>query len=73
MKIYLIEITNTASGTAYAMNEKTNKTQAEMTLHQVFASAIANPDVDSCLCIIMDNAGNIYQKEFWGRDSEIET
>lgn len=69
MKFYLIEISNTNSGTAAAMTEKTDHTQALMSLHQVFASAMANSNVSSCYCKVIDNAGNNYEEEFWSRDS----
>lgn len=44
---YLIEKATTTQGTAKAITDKSDLTSATMALHQVMASAMANPDVES--------------------------
>ena len=64
---YLIEISNTTSGIAKAIYDKDSLDAASMQLHQTFASAMANEDVSSCLCMIIDGHGNTQRYEYWER------
>ena len=66
---YLIEISETATGTAKAITEKASRTEAKMALHQTFASAMANNAVDSCLCIVIDAHGATQAYEYWQREA----
>lgn len=75
MHIYLIEITKMQDGTiAKAIWEKTNIDDARMAFHQTLASAIANLNVEACLCMITDECGNEYKdlKEYWSREPQEE-
>lgn len=69
---YLIEITNTNSGIAKTITEKNSLNLATMNLHQVLASAMANENVVSCMCMIIDAIGTIKRYEYWEREAELE-
>lgn len=65
---YLLELTKTASqGTASAVWDKADTDEALATLHAVFASAMINPDVQSCLCMIIEPNGAVVRNEYWVR------
>lgn len=64
---YIIEKSVTTEGTAKAINEQSDYDLAVMQLHQVMASAIANPIVKTALCIIMDERGATKKAEYWER------
>lgn len=66
---YLIEISDTASGVAKAITEKTSLDSAYMTLHQTLASAMANEQVHSCMCMVIDAVGAVQRYEYWERAS----
>lgn len=67
---YFIEITTTTNGTAKAITEKSSLQEAEMQLHQTLASAMANPDVSSCVVMIIDSRGAVQRYEYWERPDE---
>lgn len=65
---YLLEVSKTASqGTASALHENNDSDEALATLHAVFASAMINPDVQSCLCMIIEPNGAVIRNEYWVR------
>ena len=67
---FLIEISDTSSGIAKAIWEKTDLTAATMQLHQTLASAMANSAVRSCVCMVIDAQGAIMRSEYWEREAE---
>ena len=68
MKFYLIEISNLKDGTEpKAVWAKDNYDTAQMQYHQTLASAMANQNVVSCLCQIIDGKGKVYMSQFWER------
>ena len=64
---YLIEKTETASGPAAAIWEKTDTNAAIMALHSTFASAMANDAVLNCLCMVIEANGAVVRSEYWRR------
>ena len=65
---FLIEVTtSTSQGTAQAIWAKENEDAALSNLHMTFASAMANPDVTSCLCVIITPNGAVLRNEYWIR------
>ena len=66
---YFIEIQNTTSGVAKAITEKATLLDAEMQLHQTLASAMANSDVSSCMCMIVNGRDAVQRFEFWERSN----
>jgi hypothetical protein len=69
---YLIEKATTTQGTAKAITDKSDLTSATMALHQVMASAMANPDVENVLAMIIDDTGAVQRHEYWVRNGESE-
>ena len=67
---YLIEITDTNSGVAKAITSKSDITTAIMSLHQVLASAMANANVSSCACLVLDAKGTVQRYEYWEREND---
>ena len=67
---YLIEKTVTTEGTAKAIWDKETETDALVGLHQTCASAMSNPDVTSCLCMIINESGAVMRHEYWQREVE---
>lgn len=65
---YLIEKTVTTSGTAKAIWDKDTLDLATSQLHQTLASAMVNPDVSSCLCMVMDERGVVVRHDYWERE-----
>ena len=65
--MYLIEVSVTTSGTAKAITSKTDLDAALMSLHQTMASAMANANVSSCLCMVIDQYGAVIRNEYWAR------
>ena len=69
MKYFLTEISflndDTTAQAVYALDDATN---AEMRYHQTLASAMANPNVKSMLCFIMDENGYTLRQEKWNRE-----
>lgn len=65
----VIEISRTQSATARAMTPKATFDDALMVLHQAMASAIANGNVLSIVCEIMDDDGNIRKRDDWERQT----
>lgn len=61
---YFIEISNVTNGTAKAITEKPGLQEAEMQFHQTLASAMANPDVSSCMVMIIDSRGAVQRYEY---------
>lgn len=60
MRHYIIEATVMKDGscpTAIHLNEDLNK--ATMQFHQILASSMANDKVQSCLCMVINEYGNI--------------
>ena len=66
---YVIEATETTSGTAKAITEKDNIDEAFMLHWQVLASAVANVNASACLCMIVNTDGNPIRKEHWVRQA----
>lgn len=64
---YLIEITTTGDGVAKAIWDKNTLDDAYMQLHQTFASAMANQNVQNCMCMVIDNKGVTMRHEYWER------
>lgn len=64
---FLVEITSTNAETAKAVWEKSSIDEATMALFQTMASAIANINVRSALCMIIDKTGVIHRSEYWER------
>lgn len=65
---FLLEIsTSTSQGTAQAIWAKDDEDAALSTLHMTFASAMANPDITSCLCMIIAPNGSVLRNEYWAR------
>ena len=55
---YFIEIDETAGGIAKAITGKATLQEAEMQFHQTLASAMANSNVSSCMCMIIQIQDN---------------
>ena len=67
-KYFLVEITFLNDGSVpKAIYEIADPIAAEMQYHQTFASGMANPDVTSILCFIMDENGYTLRQEKWTR------
>ena len=65
---YLIEKTVSNGASAKAIWEKETIDLALMQLHQVLASAMANQNVSSALCMVIDERGNVVRPaEYWER------
>ena len=64
---YVIEIVSTKDGTAKAITEKPTQDEAVMLLHQVFSSAMANADANSCACLVVTGTGEVLRDEYWSR------
>ncbi len=67
---YLIEIADTKAGVAKAITDKESLDAAYMTLHQTLASAMANADVNSCMCMVINGQGAVQRYEYWERAAE---
>ena len=57
MKFYVVEISTTAEGTAKAVTEKADFNEAKMLYHQILASMMANANVTTGICTIIDGEG----------------
>ena len=64
---YLIEISNANGTIAKAIWDKNTLDEATMQLHQTLASAMANENVSSCLCEIINEKGAVQRHEYWAR------
>ena len=66
---YLIEVTDTKSGIAKAITDKSTLNDATMQLHQTLASAMANSNVNSCMAMVIDAHGSVQRYEYWEREA----
>ncbi|MBO7667766.1 MAG: hypothetical protein J6T26_04820 [Firmicutes bacterium] len=64
---YVIEITIVSGTAAKAVWDKESLEAAKMQFHQTLASAMANPNVSSCLCMVIDGRGAVINCEYWER------
>ena len=64
---YLIEVSDTTSGVAKAIYDKSTLDDATIQLHQTLASAMSSENVNSCLVMIIDRTGAVQRHEFWER------
>lgn len=64
---YLIEVSDTTSGTAKAIWDKPSLDSATMALHQTMASAMANENALSCLCMVISEKGETLRFDYWER------
>ena len=64
---YLIEISVSGGVPAKAVWDKSTQDEAIMQMHQTLASAMSNPSVTSCLCIVIDGRGMTIRNEYWER------
>ena len=65
---YLVEITDVNGDVAKAIWDKPNLDSAVMALHQTMASAMANANARSCLCIVINDKGATLRFDFWERE-----
>ena len=67
---YLVEISVVNGTAAKAVWDKASMDAAVMQLHQTMASAMANANASSCLCMVIDDHGAVYRHEYWERAEE---
>ena len=67
---YLIEKTETTSGTAAAIWEKVDVDTAVIGLHTTLASAMSNDTVKNCLCMVIEPNGAVLRSEYWIRPEQ---
>ena len=66
MKYLLLERTLLSDGTTpQAVWTKESFKDAIMQLHQTLASAMANANVVSCLCMVITEEGEVLRKEYY--------
>lgn len=68
---YLIEISTTNEGVAKAIWDRETLDLATMQLHQTLASAMANENVQSCLCMVINSKGDTQRYDYWERTNEL--
>lgn len=68
MRFFVTEISSTEGGTASAVHSALSLDNAKMLYHQILASAYANVNVYYALVTIMDEFGNIIEKDRFSRD-----
>jgi len=69
---YLIEIVTLQDSVAKAIWEKSSMEEAVQSFHQTIASAMANDNAISCLCMVIDECGKVHRSEYWSRETEEE-
>ena len=66
MKFFVEEITTLKNGdVAAAITQKNTEEEAISAIHQVMASAIINPDVESVFARAINNVGGEYGRDYW--------
>lgn len=65
MKVYTIEITTVYGTTAQAIFERSDIKTALSAHHSVLASALANPNCEEVLSMVIDDEGGIIKKDHW--------
>lgn len=68
----VIEIITVSGTPAKAIWDKDSLDSAKMQFHQTVASAIANVNASSCLCMVIDGRGAVQCYEYWERANVAE-
>ena len=72
MKIYTIEITTTNGVTAPAIFERSDLKTAFSAHYSTMASALANPDCEEVLSMVINSVGGIHKSEHWKAETAPE-
>ncbi len=70
MRYYITETADAGSGLATATHVRESYNEARMLFHQVRASALANAGVVYSLCVVFDEKGDVYDREWSGKLSD---